>query len=298
LKFLTLDNTSDAQLFQYVAKMPIFTESAPSCDAVVELLHTDIKFLAVNPDYIAVVLLESDSGSLLPVILLDTEDRGKILTLPFEIIPCWCEEIMDSGVLADFGLLTLEKGRPDYIVQLKDNFDAHIKRLRRISKCWDRRGKNELVITVHAEGLPKSRHLEVKHLCQVTYDYFTEGRIQNVFKDHFNGLLATDPSYLSPVITVEHDGVYLGCGYFKKDDLRKEVYWLNSHTERSGYAREAGVGNVILFTALLLCYQWGYDLNLGLGLFDYKKLWTDHLEYRRGILPIRQELIDLIWEGV
>ena len=182
-----------------------------------------------------------------------------------------------SGLEA-YGFEVIDNARQEYVIQLQDSFNANLKSLERVGRCYSKCSKftsniyNDIVLKDEHEGF-YDKYLEY---------WKNRGEITPSFSI-FRGCLL-QMSHLSKTYTIEinHNDTLLALGYFIVYD--GELRWYETlRTLDESYSKYS-VGNYILLVAMRdICYKFGYNLNLGVSWFDYKKHWHPVLKDIRGI---------------
>ena len=230
-------------------------------------------------------LLLQTPDFVIPIIRTNSYDRGWICLLASEALPHWNEDELNDplvmGHLTKVGLSIIEQGRGEYVLELGfDSFDTHRKYLTQVGRCWNRNAKDEnLSYSMCSSHTNRSI---IAHLVRGNQLYFQQKYgaklIDDLRADTVYCLSGANPNLVNAF--VYHEDRVMAAGLFSLKG--EELYWINTTMDRTPSAHRWNLGNYVLLIALQYCYNRQpaiRKLNLGLDVFEYKKLWKPTLEY-------------------
>lgn len=226
------------------------------------------------------IATNTKDGSIIPYYVVRDEDEGptKGKDIPTLLFDLGCEDYVDLWAtdvdLTPFGLEQEPKGLSLHLVDPTTDcshlkrWSRYLTRVRSVDWFSTADGYFDLILpefdsfmSVAAEAWA-TRHSYPFDLDQISFrKHYLSG---NSDTEHF-------------VVRVQQDKG-LGYGLFTKyrDD---ELYWAYSIHDGTAH-----VGNNILLAAIDVCRAQGLTLNLGIGYFDWKALWSrGNVRYQRGV---------------
>ncbi len=215
-------------------------------------------------------------GRDLGIVTIDSKDRGRTVTLPVDITCPWSRDTLLSELEPDFqdhGIRVIQAGMPERVIP-SATWEVHKRNLKRFSRYYDESSFEFF------EGLPSyESSIEILKANGARWS----SKLNQPWKDVYATLglaalrLCMDLGHR--VLTYTVKGYPVAIAQFVTSVDGKSLHWVNT------YKLDAGELTLRLGNTVLLHTLQTTDLNLNLGcdFFDYKKLWTDRVDYCKGL---------------
>lgn len=223
-----------------------------------------------------------------------TDDRQTIIT-PFEDTTLVSFGDMYIKYAESKGVPITQCGRGEYLVKISYDFDKYMSR-HRFGRYYKKalsagysvipEERTKFLIDSNDIGdifVSNCRHFNDRNLKPYydLYDYKKDIGILGIRSHKYWKAFIDMPN--TSVYGVVYEGKAKGFIFLDLGLDKKELHWVNSVFLRDRQADQVQLGNFMIMSAIKIAHDEGYEyLNMGLDVFEYKKLWGVEHKWRPG----------------